>query len=457
MVECFKINFSDIDDRLDCFFYKPEFLRLERMIGKITDKKLNDYILSISSGATPNVKEGDKYYTTSEEGIPFLRVQNITNEGLKLDNCKFINKNTHNSLLKRSQVKENDLVTKITGVGRMAVSSVAPPGFDGNINQHLVVIKTESVEVSNTLANFLNSDIGERLAFRRTTGGTRPALDYKALKSIPIVYKPQINKIMDQAYVEKNIKVGQAEEILDSINDFILEELKIQMPDDLRDRMSFHISSKELKNNRFDPYYYQLKFKSIDESLRNSNIKKLGEFITNIRYGASVKNTYVEKGIPFLRILNIKPNKIDLNNVVELPVNLEKDIGNAVVHENDLLISRSGTVGIVAVVPKEAEGFAFGSFMIKFSLSGINENYVSLWLNTQISKLLIEREKIGAIQKNITIPTIKNLKIPIPTPELQEKIADEVKSRMNKAEKLLEEANGIIITANKEVEKIILG
>lgn len=113
-----------------------------------------------------------------------------------MEDCKYINLDTHNGLLKRSQVSGGNLLVKITGVGRMAVSSVAPYGFEGNINQHIVVIETGNYQTSEFLAAFLNSDIGEKLASKRSTGGTRPALDYRALKSIPIIYKPEIVEIM---------------------------------------------------------------------------------------------------------------------------------------------------------------------------------------------------------------------------------------------------------------------
>ena len=94
----------------------------------------------------------------------------------------------------------------------------------------------------------------------------------------------------------------------------------------------------------------------------NINRKKLGDFITDIRYGLSTANDYVDFGIPFLRILNLKNDGIDVGDVVYLSEEQRKEVGKAIVHEGDLLISRSGSVGIVVVVPKEAEGFAFGSF-----------------------------------------------------------------------------------------------
>ena len=154
----------------------------------------------------------------------------------------------------------------------------------------------------------------------------------------------------------------------------------------------------------------------------------------------------------------MKENRVDLSDVVKLPESMRNELGKAFVNEGDLLISRSGTVGLVSVIPKDADGYAFGSFMIKFCLNNeINNEYISIWLNSKISKLLTEREKIGAIQGNITIPTIENFKIPLPHLSIQTKIAEEVKRRMQKAENLREEAKQLLEEAKEKVEKIILG
>ncbi len=91
-MQIFTINSDEIKGRLDCYYYQPEFILLEEKITKKTDKTLNDYILNLAGGATPDKDESDKYY--AESGIPFLRVQNITNEGLNLTDVKsiFVNK-----------------------------------------------------------------------------------------------------------------------------------------------------------------------------------------------------------------------------------------------------------------------------------------------------------------------------------------------------------------------------
>ncbi len=153
----------------------------------------------------------------------------------------------------------------------------------------------------------------------------------------------------------------------------------------------------------------------------------------------------------------MKPNFLDLSAFVYLPESFRKELGNAFVKTGDLLISRSGTVGTVAVIPKKADGFAFGSFMIKFCLNGeINKEFVSIWLNNKLNKLLTEREKIGAIQGNITIETIENFKIPIPPLLVQKKIAEKIGLYYFQAKKLKKEAEEILEKAKKEVEKMIL-
>lgn len=464
MAECFTVNSQQIEGRIDSYYYRPEFIQIIKLIkkGKYRYIKFKDIIDDISGGATPRV-EGDYY---SDSGIPFLRVQNITEEGILLEDVKYIKKEVHEGMLKRSQLHENELIFTITG--RIGSVAVVPNGFDGNINQHSVRIRLKeslnNIKISpEYIALFFNLELGRKISFRNTTGGTRPALDYTAINDLILPlpeYENQkgiLNKIK-QAYQSKKQKESEAQKLLDSISDYVLDELGIIIPE-LNDKMCYTVNSDEIENRRVDVYYYQPKFEEVDKAIKKGKyeVKKLKYFITKIHYGASVKNEYVDEGIPLLRITNLKPMKIYITDVVKLPESMRKELGNAFVKEGEFLISRSGTVGIVSVVPKEAEGYAFGSFMIKFCLNdNINRDYVSIWLNTKIEKLLTEREKIGAIQGNITIDTIENFIIPIPPIPIQNKISNEVKKRMQKAEQLHQEARELIENVKAEVEKMIL-
>ncbi len=196
--------------RFDTFYFKNEFEKLieSLLLCKYEIKSFYSFITYISSGATPLKTKSEKYYTSdAKNGVPLLRVQNITDEGLKLNDVIFINRKTHEIDLKRSQVFQGDLLITITG--RIASSAVAPRLFEGNINQHSVIIRTKEQDVINEyLAIYFNSYLGQNLALRETTGATRPALDYHALKSIKIPLPPikrqleivnHVNQIRTQA------------------------------------------------------------------------------------------------------------------------------------------------------------------------------------------------------------------------------------------------------------------
>ena len=459
---------GEVEGRLEPFFYKAEFVELEKKVKTKSTLVLRDFVLSIASGATPATTESEKYYVDNgDEGIPFLRVQNLTSEGvLRISDCKYINHLTHQTMLKRSQVREGDLLIKITGVGRMAIASVAPQGFIGNINQHVVVIKTKDRRTSEILAAYLNTDIAEKLATRRSTGGTRPALDYPALLSLPIIFDERVLDIMQNKIAEKHAVTTQSQALLASIDTYLLDALGIQLPPtpsvNLAERV-FLSRFNEIDGNRFDPFFHQEYYKKLENNIEAGHfkVKQLGDFLCYIQYGASISNKYVEKGIPFLRIKDLKRNEIFLDEVVYLDESARSEIGSGFVHEGDFLISRSGTIGLVAQVPKALDGFAFGSFMIKFRLSEearaiLDEDYLSYFLNCEVVEKILLRQKIGAIQGNITIPTIRSIPIPLPPLSIQQTIAAHIGKIRSEVTQLQGQADDAVRDAKLEIERILL-
>lgn len=219
----------------------------------------------------------------------------------------------------------------------------------------------------------------------------------------------------------------------------------------------FTIGSDEVvSGGRLDAKYWIPAIRELQKAIQNGKCKsqKLGDFITDIHYGVSTTNEYVDDGIRLLRILNLKDEGLDLNDVVYLPEEKRSIIGRAFVHEGDILISRSGSVGIVVVVPKEADGFAFGSFMIRFALNDkINKQYVAAWLNSKASRKLIEREKIGAIQGNITIETIKNFDIPVLPLLAQKKVAGKIQEAYEQKRNKEKEMEKIL----SSIDEFVLG
>ena len=461
----FILQKSEIEKRLDPFYYIPELLELEKKVLAKKPKKLRDYILGISSGATPKTTESEKYYSEKENGIPFLRVQNLSPTGvLEFDDCKYINEETHNGMLKRSQVFEDDLLVKITGVGRMAVASVAPEGFEGNINQHVCVIRTGSKEISETLAAFLNSDIGEKLASRRSTGGTRPALDYPALLSIPIVEDKRILQITNEVIAKMKKNEAEAEQILACIDEYLLGELGVIIPKTDENNFGnrvFMTTLKEVTSNRLDPKYYTLKYTKLQIALNNSKYKsqKINSFITSLSMGISVPDYKLENNdVPFILGKNLKKGFLDLDNLEYISTETNNINQSSVIKENDILFSvRGAYIGKVAVVPKEIAGANIINNIVKFSLVNINPHFVVVYLNSSIGQEFIYREVWGGAQPGFTNEQIKSFPIPIPPLSKQNEIANHITSIRLQAQQLKDRTKEALSQASKEIEKILLG
>ncbi len=459
--KCFIIHKKDIEKRLDPFYYIPSIIELESKVKKLNPKPLRYYVKHISSGATPKTAEAEKYYSDAENGVPFLRVQNLSPSGLlELEECKYINWETHESYLKRSQVSGGDLLVKITGVGRMAVASVAPEGFVGNTNQHMVVIKTESKEASEILAAYLNTDIGEALASRRATGGTRPALDYPALLSIPIVYDKKILEIHREAIKIKEAKEAKANELLEGIDLYLLDELGIKLPqidNDLGKRI-FTISFNEITHRRLDPDY-NVKIKLLDNLHWKYQPIEVGKLITKSpQYGANeiaIEPT-TKDFTRYIRITDIQEDGTLKSTGIKTAEKIEKQY---LLNYNDILFARSGSVGRCYIHKEVEQKAIFAGYLIRFILDEkkINPDYFFYYCQSSIYKFWVSAIERPAVQSNINSEEYKSLKIPLASMSKQEEIVNYISSIRYKANELQNEAKTILIDAKKEVEKMILG
>ena len=455
----FILHKCDLDKRLGPFCYVPELVELERKVLARKPKKLHDYVVSLSSGATPKTTESEKYYTDAENGIPFLRVQNLSPTGvLEFGDCKFINKETHNGMLKRSQIFENDLLIKITGVGRMAV---APEGFEGNINQHIVVIRTKGKTTSETIAAFLNSNIGEKLATRRSTGGTRPALDYPALLSIPIIHDPKILAITQKVVEQKKQNEAQAEKLLADIDDYLLKELGITFPTPLENILKNRIYTatlKEITENRFDPFYHQLKFKRITEALEKGKFKiePLRHLITDLKNGVEIRK-YVDEGKRYLRVTDL--GKFELNNNSKRFVEEQEVPKRIRLNKNCILISRSGSLGLVNIVEDEIIDSILSShiFKVELIIKNILPIYLQSYLRSTVGQSQIFRNNNGGVIPEINQDALKSIPVPVPPLPKQKEIAEHITDIRKQAQQLKDKTKSALEQASKEIEEILLG
>ena len=133
--------------------------------------RIKDFTTKVGSGVTP--KGGATAY--QDHGIPLFRSQNITNEGLLTDDIAYISEDIHNSM-SGSKLRPNDVLLNITGasIGRCYY---LPEDFtEGNVNQHVCIIRLKKNVLPAFLYYNLISATGQRLIDRCQTGANREGL-----------------------------------------------------------------------------------------------------------------------------------------------------------------------------------------------------------------------------------------------------------------------------------------
>ena len=454
----FIVNRSEIEGRLEPDFYRPSLASLERQIRSIASHRLRDYALSLAGGATPKKTEAEAFYTDAANGIPFLRVQNLqTNGELSLDSCIFINKETHDGLLARSQVSGGDLLVKITGVGRMAIASVAPVGFVGNTNQHMVVIKTGSLAKSKYLARFLNLDIIEKIASRHSTGGTRPALDYPSLKNLPIIEGLDFLPIDNAIKLSKD-KDLEAQQLLGSIDTYLLDELGITLPEvhnELKDRI-FLMNRSELEG-RFDPTVYKDGVKLISPKWDNVKLSK----VALVNPSGAYKGQAVDTPISFVPMEVVDETFSEITTKGETTI--AQSSGFTKFREGDLLwakITPCMQNGKSAIARNLTNGLGCGStefFVLRPKDQRLSIEYLHVILHMKCVRdtaMLYFGGSAG--QQRVPASFLENFNIPLPPIEKQVEIANHVYELRQQAKGLQEEGMRILEEAKLEVEQMIL-
>lgn len=133
--------------------------------------RIKDFATKVGSGVTP--KGGASVY--QDNGIPLFRSQNVTNDGFLLDDIAYISEEIHKSMI-GTHLMPNDVLLNITGasIGRCYY---LPKNFkEGNVNQHVCIIRPKG----NVLPAFLYYNIisakGQHMIDLCQTGANREGL-----------------------------------------------------------------------------------------------------------------------------------------------------------------------------------------------------------------------------------------------------------------------------------------
>lgn len=166
---------------------------------------------------------------------------------------------------------------------------------------------------------------------------------------------------------------------------------------------------------------------------------KLGEVIEKPTYGTSKKCDYDIVGTGVLRIPNIGNGYI-IDDDLKFAVFSDEEKEKYSLKEGDLLTIRSnGSVDLVgkcALISSKEEKYLFAGYLIRLRPfpEKVNSKFLSLTLESHKLRIQIEdKAKSTSGVNNINSVEIQNLEIPLPPLTEQQRIVNEIESRLLQA------------------------
>ena len=367
-----------------------------------------------------------------KEGIPLVRISNIENGIVNINECIYVNKLEKNE--EKYVIEKGDLLIALSGAttGKNGVYYLDEIAY---LNQRIGNIKIKNKEkVLNEYRNYYialkNEDI-LNLAY----GGAQPNISPKVIEFISIPLPP----IKEQQRIVNRIeslfaKLDRAKELIENtLAQFEQNKMAI-----LHKAFTGELTVKWRKENNINE-------KNFFNKVKLKNVIKL---ISGRDVSVSLCNDK-SIGIPYiLGASNIKDNKFFIERWIENPV--------VVSEKNDILLSVKGTIGKLYLQKEEKINIS-RQIMALRALNELNTHYLYYFLLRECERLKFEG---NGLIPGISRKDILDLNILLPTLEEQQEIVnilDNLLAKYNKIKNLEQQLEKIELLKKAILAKVFRG
>ena len=145
--------------------------------------------------------------------------------------------------------------------------------------------------------------------------------------------------------------------------------------------------------------------------------KELKE-VKDVRDGTHSSPKYIDNGYPLVTSKNLTDSGLNLNDVSLISESDYNEINKrSKVEVGDILLGLIGTIGKPVLV--DSEGFAIKNVGLIKNGGQLQNQFLLQYLKTNIFNKYIQIEMAGNTQKFLGLETLRNTKVPVPSPEEQ--------------------------------------
>ncbi len=428
-------------------------------------KRLKYLLESLESGS----RESQEQEFNGVDKIPSIGGEHISWEGnIEFTNNKFISRK-YFLRLKKGKIKRGDVLLVKDGA-TIGKTAIAHNQMDAAINEHVFILRANNNFKNSLLYYNVVSDITQDLISLFSRGSAQAGLPSDFVSNISISVPSELEQIQIAAFLDHKTA---------KIDDLIKKKSKlIELLKEKRQAVISHAVTKGIpprpplekgKDNPLTPFG---KGESWDLKMKDSGIEWLGKMpegweVKKIKHTSYVKGRIGWHGLQSDEFIDEGPYLVTGTDFINGAVNWytcyhiseERYNQDPYIHlkEKDLLITKDGTIGKVALVENLQDKASLNSgIMLIRPLKNYYLTDFMFWvLNSKVFSEYIEYTKTGSTVQHLYQETFDNFIFPLPSTNEQENICGYLTEKTSQIDNLIQKIHSQI-AALKEYRQALI-
>jgi restriction endonuclease S subunit len=438
------IAYSELSERIDAEYYKSIFLVSNALIENKKSKKLSE-LADVKGG-----KRLPKEEVFSDEGISYIRAEDVKNGFVEYENAPKISFELHQKL-KSYQTKYDDVLITIVG---NSIGDVGIVKFDlkkCNLTENCAKLVNLKEIRADYLFFFLLSKYGQHQIEREKVGTSQPKLALVRIRdfNVPVPSQELQNQFCDMATKAKEAKDVSVKSYKEAEH-LLLKEINLEGYKGAEEAISVRNFSEALMENRFDAEYWQPDFDVILDTVSKyrKGVSTIGDEFKqlkgNFKSEKDKEYNYVEIGD-----VNVFTGEVDSNVIfgAELPANAKIKFGKRQLITSKVRPNRGAT----AILDNHEGYIGSGAFTVLTEQESMNLETLMVYLKARPIRELLLRHNTGTSYPVITDADVLKLPIPLIDKAVQKRISELV----SVSAKERQDAKALLEKAKRAVEIFI--
>ncbi len=408
----------------------------------------------ITKGTTPTTL-GHQY---QPEGIPFIKVENISNSGIKTSTVhQYISIEAHQDL-KRSQFRENDVLFSVAGtIGKTAL--VTSKDIPANTNQAVAIIRDYNRALTPHFLRYQLKFLASTIKESNERGGAMKNISLGDLRSSKVTIPP---------LAEQKVIADKLDTLLAQVESTKsrLERIPTILKRFRQSVLSSAVSGKLTKDWRKENDYTELtlllpksnKVIMVPSSWANGTLKSSCKIISG---NAFKSGDFIDvNDVPVIKISNVQYGEFEIKNQQYLPNEFLEKHENFRVFEGDLLMALTRPITNdtlkICRYPNHQKTGLLNQRVAKFVFRNEKEKaFFEFLFQSDYFKSQVVENLSETLQPNLSPRSLQSFNVSIPPIPEQQEIVQRVEKLFSYADRIESQANAALDRVNNLTQSIL--